>query len=71
MADRRQGHRHHSLSRTPLSGLRALKRPRQGPSVVRLDHAGIQRRGGAGERGLLHFGESARRSKDSPLFQRH
>ncbi len=65
MAARRQGHRHHPASRHARDGRRALRRPRLGPNVVRLDHAGIQRRGGTGERGLLHFGEG------NPDEQRH
>lgn len=49
-------------------------RKRSGPRIVRLDQAGLSRHGGAGERGLLHFGERSpllREDPDSLLLPRH
>ncbi|MSP21350.1 MAG: hypothetical protein EXQ93_07545 [Alphaproteobacteria bacterium] len=75
MAARRQRRRRHPAVPYRFVSDRGVHRTRQGPSIVRLNDAGIQRRGGAGERGLLFFGEgcvtAGGRHPKAPLFQRH
>ncbi len=71
MKRRQRPHAEHAAARTRL-GERA--RQRSGPRIVRLDQAGLLRHGGAGERGLLHFGERSpllREDPESPLLPRH
>lgn len=74
MAERRKRGRLRLAARRRIGRDLGADRPRQGPRSVLLHEAGIQRRGGTGERGLLFFGDGSDDGAGlptAPLGQRH